>query len=302
MLDISKLTEVPMKTARRDGTKGRKFYDGETLVGKECSMCREPKASSDFNTVYINSSSDGLSSRCIDCTKKEQAKFRDLYREDPAKDRNGYGKNNSARTEAQIKEAMGESHPDGLKTCPTCGVTKTVTKFHKNRSTKDGLKHQCAKCANRARKVKGDPKDVQARKYPNGTKVCPKCKETKSLSKFYKNRSTHDGLHRNCRSCDSTHYRNKRREEYESHWRSHGIPFECYICQGPYEHSDHVIPTKLGGSDEPTNRLPICAYHNGSKNGTLLEDWLASKHHDIMADVLDKVMNVYNVEIIPSRK
>ena len=301
-MDVSGLRKEPGARKRKDGTTVTRYYKGDELIAKDCSICHEIKYASEYPKAPKTSARDGLYSRCVDCTKKEQKMYREKYKKDTTRAPYKYKLDREARTDKDIQEYLSETYPDGNKTCPTCGATKKLSKFHRNRSTKDGLNYQCAKCANRARKVKGDPKDVQARKYPDGTKVCPKCKETKSLTKFYKNRTTHDGLHRNCRSCDSTHYRTKRRQEYESHWKAHNIPFECYICQGPYEHSDHVIPTKLGGSDDPTNRLPICAYHNGSKNGALLEDWLTSKHHDIMADVLDKVVNVYNVEISPLRK
>lgn len=41
---------------------------------------------------------------------------------------------------------------------------------------------------------------------------------------------------------------------------------KCWMCGGPYEHLDHVIPVVRGGSDWPANLRPACARCNLSKN------------------------------------
>lgn len=296
-MDTSKLRKESGGRKRKNGTSVSRFYDGATLIAKDCSICLEVKPVSEFSEVPTTTSRDGLYSRCKDCTKVEQKMFREKYSKDPTKDTNKYARERSLRTNEEIESQRRKLHPSGTKLCPTCGDTKDLKRFQKNRSTKDGHNYQCSKCANRARRVKGDPKATQARKYPDGTKKCPKCDTDKVLNQFYKNRTTHDGLHRLCRSCDSTHARNKRRQAYESHWKANNIPFECYVCQGPYDHSDHVIPEILGGTDDPRNRLPMCAHHNTSKNGTLLSQWLEDKHHDIMSEVIDRVVSTYQVRI-----
>lgn len=293
-MDVGGLRKELGTRKRRDGTTVTRYYKGDELIAKDCSICLEVKYASEYPKAPKTSARDGLYSRCVDCTKKEQKMFREKYKKDTDRAPYKYKLDREARTDKDIQDHLAETYPDGNKTCPTCGATKKLSKFHRNRSTKDGLNYQCAKCANKARKVKGDPKDVQARKYPDGTKACPTCNTEKTLDQFYKNRATHDGLHRSCRACDSTHLRNKRRQAYESHWKANNIPFECYICQGPYEQSDHVYPESLGGSDEPHNRLPICAYHNGSKNGTPLETWLSTKHPELLYDVMKRVTEQYN--------
>ena len=76
---------------------------------------------------------------------------------------------------------------------------------------------------------------------------------------------------------------------------SRRIPLECYVCEGPYEHSDHVIPAVLEGSNEPENLLPMCAYCNVSKNGTPLLKWLRDKHPEKVEDVMTRLRNDYKV-------
>ncbi|MFW6202563.1 MAG: HNH endonuclease [Gemmatimonadota bacterium] len=39
----------------------------------------------------------------------------------------------------------------------------------------------------------------------------------------------------------------------------------CYVCSGPYEEIDHVIPLSEGGSEWPANLRPICRHCNASK-------------------------------------
>lgn len=36
----------------------------------------------------------------------------------------------------------------------------------------------------------------------------------------------------------------------------------CYMCGGPYEHIDHVIPLARGGTNWPANLRPACAKCN----------------------------------------
>ena len=289
---------------------------------KKCSTCGTEKTLDEF---YQNKSNASVvASMCIECTKGyATSRTQKLVEEDPDYYKKTYQKYKDIwkdRTREELMEARSQSFPEGTKECRRCKKLKSIERFSVVPSVSNATASTCKDCINRYRRDNEDPdkrrqyerktkskrkarttrqlKEIQERLYPEGTKECKKCRETLPLRKFIRDAYTTDGLRRNCNRCRSR----KHKDRCESHWRSHNIPFECYICQGPYEHSDHVIPTTLGGSDEPTNRLPICAYHNGSKNGNLLEDWLASKHHDIMAEVLDKVMNVYNVEIIPYRK
>lgn len=296
-MDTSGLRKETGARKRKDGTTVTRYYKGFDLIAKDCSICHEIKSVNEYAKAPLHTARDGRYSRCIDCTKEEQKMYRDRYKNDTTRKPYKYKISRDSRTEADLVAQQQEMYPEGVKVCTTCGEAKNLSKFHKNRTTKDGLKYRCAKCENKARRVKGDPKEVQARRYPDGTKKCPKCEESKDLAQFYRNRTNSDGLHRNCRACDSTHYRNKRRQEYEDHWRDHNIPFECYICRGPYEQSDHVIPAKLGGVDHPDNRLPICSKHNSSKNSTPLRQWLHKNLPDSADEVVDRVTIQYNIVI-----
>lgn len=53
--------------------------------------------------------------------------------------------------------------------------------------------------------------------------------------------------------------------------------FRCYVCAGPAEHLDHVVPLALGGSHVFENLRPICPSCNSSKGAKLLEDWLPGR-------------------------
>ena len=43
----------------------------------------------------------------------------------------------------------------------------------------------------------------------------------------------------------------------------------CYLCGGPYEHTDHVIPLSRGGYDVLANLRPCCSPCNLSKHAKL---------------------------------
>lgn len=49
----------------------------------------------------------------------------------------------------------------------------------------------------------------------------------------------------------------------------------CYICGGPYEHIDHVIPLSRGGTNWPANLRPMCAEHNLIKGAKSLVEFMA---------------------------
>ena len=329
-MDTTGLTPKKMRKGR-NGKRGTRYYgtDG-TLVAKTCAKCDQVLPIDNFNPAKAQS--DGYFSSCRPCASKAQKEYRygDSKTTGRPTQQDKYREKYTQRTDEEFQQAIRESYPQNTKKCPECQIVKQLEEFYKNKAYSTGVSVWCKPCTSQksakrqAKVAEADPEYYrnnntkayerymsrtdeeillkQGDLYPDHLKTCKRCETGKNLTEFQATKRTPDGLTRYCKSCNNDRDRIRRKKKYEAHWRAHNIPFECYICQGPYEHSDHVIPTKLGGSDEPTNRLPICAYHNSSKNGTLLEDWLATKHHDIMAGVLDKVMNVYNVEISPLRK
>ena len=45
-----------------------------------------------------------------------------------------------------------------VKRCPSCGVTKPLNDFNKNRARKDGVQSRCAECEREAKSKKFQPK------------------------------------------------------------------------------------------------------------------------------------------------
>lgn len=89
---------------------------------------------------------------------------------------------------------------NGWKICSKCDEREPVIEFSKDRTTADGLQYQCKACqkayrkANKARNRQEGPCIV-------GYKDCPKCKERKHVSKFYRSGSNFDGLQGWCKAC-----------------------------------------------------------------------------------------------------
>ena len=52
---------------------------------------------------------------------------------------------------------------------------------------------------------------------------------------------------------------------------------ECAVCAATsYLEVDHVIPKRLGGTDERANLQVLCRACNGSKGGKTMRQWLGS--------------------------
>lgn len=58
------------------------------------------------------------------------------------------------------------------------------------------------------------------------TKLCPRCKQEKSIQEFYKNTSTKDGYHTYCKPCQKQHYRQWRlnNPDYQKEWYQNDQP------------------------------------------------------------------------------
>tara|TARA_B100000424_G_scaffold100249_1_gene75207 strand:+ start:241 stop:969 length:729 start_codon:yes stop_codon:yes gene_type:complete len=120
---------------------------------------------------------------------------------------------------------------DGLKQCTTCGETKPVSEYHKNRTTKDGFQDVCKSCRSIAGKTiykdtirantrlrreanknkhKISYKDLLKTKEGQ-TKFCNSCKQQLSYSYFGIDRTRDEGFQNCCRQCKS-----KRDKKYKS--------------------------------------------------------------------------------------
>lgn len=201
------------------------------------------------------------------------------------------------------------------KTCSFCHDILDIKEFNKNSAKKYGVASACRTCMSKYNKQWATtPTDsgnsVGSRRYetrretnknrteeevaqdqrrlrPKGTKKCTSCRHEKSLEMYYSSSNYEDGLQYKCKECTVA----SRSKKYEKYWESKNIPLVCYICQEPYAHSDHVVPLSLYGPDSLDNRLPMCGYHNNSKNGSPLLKWLTTHHPDKIYEVLDRVLS-----------
>lgn len=209
-------------------------------------------------------------------------------------------------------------HSDGTiisKTCSFCRSLLPVADFNRDSGKKSGLASACRDCMRRYNKQWASSTDqdgvtrastiYHARKNKNrsrcsdqvfadrqrlrpmGVKQCTKCRTVKNLDEFYESKNYEDGLQYSCKDCII-----EKNYEYINYWVSHGIPLICYVCGGDFEHSDHVVPSVLGGADRPENRLPMCSYHNISKNGTPLRKWLRDNYPEDAVSILRSVLSL----------
>lgn len=118
-----------------------------------------------------------------------------------------------------------------LKKCNVCGLYKSLDKFVKDKSKKDGRRNQCKSCLNlRKRKTPIMPEPQ------SGFKYCARCKEEKQLSDF--NVRTVKGKKRTysyCKVCERN-YNNNRYEhvclccglDYKSGEKNSTYCFKCH--------------------------------------------------------------------------
>lgn len=202
------------------------------------------------------------------------------------------------------------------KTCSICKEVLAAVNFSRDKSTKSGLCIRCKDCnyeyrrdksSSHTKKIKDRYKNRTPDQLlsdrislrPDGTKWCFRCGIVKSVDSFYPDKYRSDGLNDSCSVCIRAHKSSRRKEEFRIYWESKGIPLECYVCGGPWEHTDHVIAKNLGGSDEPPNRLPMCEMCNSSKGKIVLDEWLVWKFPDIADAVLHKVSVIYGIRYDP---
>lgn len=310
-----------MVGSRVNGDFYRYYALGGTLVAKTCTSCTCVKVTEDF--PRHSRRGDGLGSTCKLCAKSREAALRkenpQLYSERSKTKRAKL----SQRSDSQIVEDQIRIHPQGSKTCVYCQEYYPLHEFQKDRTGSDGLSSECKNCgktrqARNRQTTKGYDSDAHKRRRrrnlertsdqvesdrlkarPTGKKKCKKCKTVHALDVFYNDRGAKDGLGDLCKPCSNETNRTIRRAPYLAYWNSRNIPQECYLCGGPYDHVDHVIPLELEGPDEMFNMLPMCTYHNVGKRDTPLDQWLYDKYPYDMERVLRKVIFDYGVDPFP---
>lgn len=213
------------------------------------------------------------------------------------------------------------------KSCPRCNTVQDYGSFHKSPATRSGLSSSCKLCtnsSNRKSRLAETPEEESHRKAktadtlrrraartraelsrdrdrlrPDGVKTCRVCRLDILVDSYYQDKYSPDSLDSMCVPCRKTRAREKKREPIVEYWMTRGIPIECYVCGGPYDHSDHVVPLHLGGHDAYRNMLPMCEKHNTSKGAKPLGMWLISKKDEFMVmDIIYRVSS-YDVCYIP---
>lgn len=284
-IDLTGLTEVKMRNYL--GRRGAFYYAGEELVAKTCSECQEilPR------TEYCRGPQRGLNYRCRSCDKR-----RNTLR----------SSKNASRTDPQALADLARAHPNGTKACSACKESLPLSEFPACRSRADGLHWYCRSCANNNSKQwsssnrqyfeeyrleyyeknrRRTDEEIRAKRaefYRDGVKHCSSCNRSLPLGSFPDHRARADGLSYLCKRCSNCRNRKRREIDYLTYWGSLGIRRECYMCAGPYEQIEHLIPqSHPRGLDIPENTRPACAKCNGSggKWYSPLEHYIFSVSH-----------------------
>lgn len=116
-----------------------------------------------------------------------------------------------------------------MKTCYKCKLTKPLTDFCSDSSTKDGLKTQCRGCAREyylANRNLKYPRPV----VPEGSKYCFCCKLIKSTTDFGRSKKAGDALQSYCKACILGHVRKRPglQAKYQRKCR-YGLTHEDYL-------------------------------------------------------------------------
>lgn len=325
-MDTKGLRREPIKCKMKP-TGLYRYFDGTTLVGKDCTECRSPREVESYHKA--KGKPDGIVSKCRDCLSERASKAIDKK----------YSKSG-----AQVAGWVEELHKDpvlvGLdvvlarryrgwqnvrfyfengsiagKVCPSCKEAKVVGSFSKNSGHSDGLSTYCKICGGVHNKeylkirfeddpeyyknksavsytkyfIRTDDEIIRSRDnlHPGGTKVCRVCRENLEFNQYDVARGRSDGLALDCKNCKKT----KRKRVCTEYWNEKGVPLRCYLssCVSNFEEIDHVVPTSLDGPDELSNMLPMCSTHNRRKHGTLLPLWLLENHPDDYEKTIDAV-------------
>lgn len=302
-----------MVGSRVNGDFYRYYTTGSVLAFKTCTMCHTVKQPSEFYSS--KTTKDGLTAKCAECTRQRRRAYFESNRERLNEEQRLKGVKNTSRSHEQVLKDRRRLRPDGKKRCFSCGITKETGEYPKAVIQTDGLANSCKRCSRRMRSeyrvsnpdkvnksykkyieklLSRTDKEIESdrlRARPNGTKRCRECLTNLTFDAFHRDAWSRDGLRSTCSSCTTDHTR----RELTEYWVKTGIPIECYLCGGHYDHADHVIPRYLGGPDELHNILPMCVYHNCSKGAIPLDQWLYRKHPHDMERVLRKVIFDYGV-------
>ena len=153
-----------------------------TLALKKCIRCHKTKELTEFYSD--RSRGDGLSTKCKKC-EYECRKLR--------------------------HEKLQSRTPDKIpyiesKRCSKCGQLKPVGDFYASTRNRDGYSCHCKLCVQNQKQ--SYHRRLAARRQSEirrtDTKKCPKCRQVKRVSEFYKAVGKVDGYRALCKECDSS--------------------------------------------------------------------------------------------------
>jgi acyl-CoA reductase-like NAD-dependent aldehyde dehydrogenase len=110
------------------------------------------------------------------------------------------------------------------------------------------------------------------------TKLCPKCGEEKSLTKYSKHKRSKDGLQYWCKACSNKHREDNkdRHKEYQKEWRKNNKEYNKKWQSENREHRKEYL--KKWESENRELRYARNAERRAQKlNAT--PDWLTEDHH-----------------------
>lgn len=94
-----------------------------------------------------------------------------------------------------------------FKLCKSCGATRALEDFYRNRNTKDGLSFYCKRCSKEKQRASRDKNlAVNASRLGSGEepdKPCASCGEALPAESFYVNRARRDGRDSKCKECSA---------------------------------------------------------------------------------------------------
>lgn len=140
-----------------------------------------------------------------------------------------------------------------MKTCSTCGATKSSGQMKRDKRYADGIAPMCKACHNANRHITPERRQRKSKaikeSWPAGHRPCLTCGEMLPFERFGKNRNLWMGIHNHCKECRkpmSKAYYNKwvdqNREQRllssaKSRAKRKGLPFNLEL-------EDIVIPER----------------------------------------------------------
>ena len=206
---------------------------------KKCPGCNRSRPVSEF---YSHEAvKDGLSSYCIECSKRMRKEYtdkweqqRDLTKKGPETKecnichrilpldkfysnrlyKDGYGGTCIVCEKRRSKEYIQRWEKEVLipneKQCHICKQILPTDHFVRNKRKKDGLNYICKKCSEilheqynlRWRKERESKTKDEFALFPKFEKTCSICHEAKSLAMFYTRKNSKDGYNSSCKECN----------------------------------------------------------------------------------------------------